>query len=316
MVIMVSRTSDNSDRQRQSIIFIWSSSMLMKNILLFMVITLSCCFCSCNTNRYIYSASSPNNPYFTKKGESKLTACYSTIGKSYSSLSNCDPSSESNRTGSSVGWDLLGGYAVTNHFSFIAGYYNKSEKDIYRHSGNFSPFNSSTVKYKRHLFETGGGYFVALNPKKTITFNFYAGVGGGKFSFEDHGIDTSNHSYGRYHSANITKLFLQPSFNFMPGNYVRFSFVLKRSFVHYGNIHTSYTAEELRDFSLDHIANQTLVFYEPAWNIQFGLPEYPWIKLDLTESVVTGEPFYTNSIRHMNLSIGLTVDFSKIKPKK
>jgi hypothetical protein len=278
----------------------------MKNLLLFTVIILV----SCNTNRYIYSASSPNNPYFTKKGESKLTGYYSTIGKSHSSVNSADLSSQNNRTGSSGGWDLQGGYAFSNHFSLIGDYYSKNEEDFYTNSENFSPFNSSTVKYNRHLFETGAGYFIALNPKKTITFNFYAGIGGGKFSFDDHGIDSGNHSYTRYHRANITKWFLQPSFNFMPGNYVRFSFVLKRSFVHYGNIHTSYSAVELSDFSLDHLSNETLSFFEPALNIQFGLPAYPWIKLDLMESVAAGDPFYTNSIRYANLSVGLTVEFN------
>jgi len=34
-------------------------------------------FFSCNTPRYIYSPSPPNNPYFKEKGDSKLAAYYS-----------------------------------------------------------------------------------------------------------------------------------------------------------------------------------------------------------------------------------------------
>jgi hypothetical protein len=29
-----------------------------------------------------------------------------------------------------------------------------------------NPFDSSVVKYKRNLFEIGGGYFLSLNQKK------------------------------------------------------------------------------------------------------------------------------------------------------
>jgi len=286
----------------------------MKNILLSTVIILGYSFCSCNTSRYIYSASAPNNPYFSKKGESKLTAYYSSTGKNSGSYGDFSPM---HKTDYSNGWDLQGGYAIGNHIAIIAGYYNKKEKDVYDNSGDFSPFNSSTVKYQRHLFETGVGYFVALNRKKTITVNFYTGAGGGKFSFDDNGIDTANLNYSRYHSAGITKWFLQPSLNFMPGDYIRLSFVLKYSFVHYGKINTSYTAEELKDFSLDGIANKTLPFYEPAWNIQFGLPKYPWIKLDITFSSATGvDPSFADRVRHVNSSIGLSLDFSKMKQKK
>ncbi len=267
--------------------------------------------CSCNTNRYIYSASAPNNPYFTKKGESKLTAYYSSNGKSYSSIGSGDLTT--NRTGSSHGWDLQGGYAISNHFAFIAEYYGKKEKDIYDYSVSSSPFKNSTVNYKRYLIETGLGYFVTLNAKKTITFNFYTGVAGGKFSFYDNGIDTANKSYNRYHSANISKWFFQPSFNFMPADYIRFGLILKNSLVHYRNIRTSYTAAELKHFSLDGIEGKALYFYEPAWNLQLGIPKYPWIKLDIAQSVAVVEPFYSNDIRHLNSSIGLCVDFSKMK---
>lgn len=45
--------------------------------LAFTISLLAITFTSCTTNRYIYSASPANNPYFTKKGDSKLTGYYS-----------------------------------------------------------------------------------------------------------------------------------------------------------------------------------------------------------------------------------------------
>ena len=103
----------------------------------------------------------------------------------------------------------------------------------------------------------------------------------------------------------------------MPGNYVRFSFAAKFSYVHYGKVQTSYTFDELTYFGLDEIANKTVHFFEPSFNIQFGVPEYPWIKID-TE--VSGTSYYHSGSPHLNVrssngSIGLSFDFSKMKKK-
>jgi hypothetical protein len=256
---------------------------------------------SCSTFRYIYSASPANNPYFTRKGETKLTGYYSSGGNN-TRLEKAD------------GFDLQAAYAIGDHWAVTTGYFNRRELDIYPYSRYNSPFDSSKINYKRNLFDIGGGYFVALNQKKTITFNLYGGIASGKFSFEDNGTNNGA-NYNRFHNSNITKWFFQPSVNFMPGKYFRFAVILKTSFVHYGNIQTSYTREEQKYFSLDRIANQTLTFGEPEYNIQFGLPKYPWVKLDAAVSGASHH-FSTDSqldIRGNNTSIGLTFDFSKIK---
>jgi hypothetical protein len=274
----------------------------MRYNLLFSAIAVITLLSSCSTYRYIYSASPPNNPYFTKKRESKLTAYYSAAGSTAPSANK----------ETADGLDLHGAYAISDHWALTAAYYNRREKDIYEYSRDNTPFNSSLVKYKRNLFETGGGYFVPLNQKKTFTFNLYGGVAFGKFSIDDNGMNNGQ-DYRRYHKAAITKWFFQPSINFMPGRYVRLSFVVKSSYVHYGNIRTSYSAEELQDLSLAIITNRTLNFIEPAWNFQFGLPEYPWIKVDWTLSGITIQPASTQNIRANNVSIGLSVDFSKMR---
>ncbi len=72
-------------------------------------------FTSCNTYRYIYSASPANTPYFKEKGESKITAYYSTAG------------------GNSItkeyahGFDLQGAYAFGDHWALTVGYFNRKE---------------------------------------------------------------------------------------------------------------------------------------------------------------------------------------------
>lgn len=280
------------------------NAIMTKNKLLLVIITTTTLY-SCSTYRYVYSASPANNPYFTKKSESKLTGYYS-------SSNNNQLTKEFAR-----GVDLQAAYAIGNHWALTTGYFNRREKDVYNYSSYNSPFDSAIVKYKRNLFDIGGGYFISLNSKKTVTFNLYGGMAFGKFSFIDNGQSNAT-DYSRFHDSRITKWYFQPSVNFMPGNYFRFSLIVKTSFVHYGNIQTSYTPEEQKYFSLDKIANKTLSFGEPELNIQFGLPKYPWVKLD---AVVSGasHSFSAESrldVRSSNASIGLNFDLSKIGKKK
>jgi hypothetical protein len=250
---------------------------------------------SCDNSRYIYTASPPNNPYFTEKGDSKVAAYYSASGD------NGDA-----RTGSASGWDLQGAYAIGNHWALAAGYLNRRERDTYNLGNN----DYSTIDYKRNLFDLATGYFVTLDKKKEFIFNLYAGVGFGKFSF----IDNTNDK-GSFHNSSITKPYFQPSVNFMPSQNFRLSFGTRFSFVHYGNIQTSYTPYELENLSLNLIANRTISFIEPALNIQFGIRKYPWLKLDYTLSG-TSHPFRglipKLDSRTSNVSIGLSFDFSRL----
>ena len=278
----------------------------MRNKICFVAIVIS--LFSCNTNyRYIYTASPANNPYFTKKGESKLTA-------DYSSSSNIRAVNKY-----AAGIDLQAAYALSDHWALASAYYNRREKDVFSFIEN-GPFESSVVRYKRNLFDIGGGYFVSLNKRETITFNFYGGMSFGEFSFTDNGIDSSGANYSRYHNNGITRWFFQPSFNFMPGEYVRFSYATKFSSVHYGDVQTSYTPQQLKYLYLNKVDNNTFVFIEPSINVQFGLPEIPWLNLDAGMSW-TSNPFnvliFSNAVkvRSVNSSIGLNFDFSKMKKK-
>lgn len=271
--------------------------------LLFSAFIIVTSFCSCATYRYIYSASPPNNPYFTKKGESKLTAYYS---------SSTDDNASSYHNG---GIDLHGAYAISNHLAVTIGYFGRREHDMYA-AGSDGPFDNSKVQYKRNLIEAGGGYFIALNRNKTFTANLYAGVASGKFLIDDNGEIVTGSNYTRYHKSNITKWFFQPSINFLPSKNVRLSLILKSNFVHYGNIKTSYTDYEMQYFHLDEIKDRTLNFIEPAFNIQFGISKIPWLKLDYTASALYNNSYTHSNIRQNNASIGLSVDFSKMKKRK
>lgn len=253
---------------------------------------------SCTTpNRYIYTATPPNNPYFTEKGESKLAGYFS------NSWSNGDIS-----TRSSGGWDFQSAYAIGNHWALTAGYLNRRELDGYSNNNSEGPF----IKYKRNLFDIGTGYFVALDTDKQVTLNLYGGVALGKFSFTDE-------NYDKYHKSSIARPYFQPSINFMPKPNFRMSLGSRLSFVHYGNIQTSYTQNEIEELTLNLIDNRTITFIEPAFNMQFGFHGYPGAKIDFTLSG-TSQPFRNERTllfsRRSNISIGLSFDITKMRNKE
>lgn len=256
---------------------------------------------SCNNYRYINTATPPNNPYFLKKGDSKLTAYYSSNADSRPAKVYAH------------GLDLQGAYAFRNHWALTASYFNRAEKDDY--SKNFTIDDSSVLTYSRNLFDMGAGYFVAINPEKTTTFNAYGGYGKGSYFFNDDIHDGQTTTYHRYHKADINKFFVQPSVNFIPQDYLRLALAAKVSFLHYGNIRTSYTADELSYYSLDKVDGSTLVFVEPSLDFQVGMPNAPWMQLDMLFSFISSTQRFGQHLRTRgtNISIGLNFDFSKIK---
>jgi hypothetical protein len=260
-------------------------------------------FVSCNSPRYIYSPSPPNNPYFTEKGQSKVAAYYSSGGDDNAITGT------KNR-----GLDVQGAYAISDKWALTAGYFNRKERDVYT-SGNYNYFDSSILDYKRNLVDVGGGYIIPLNKPRTVSVNLFAGLAFGKFAFTDKGIDKSGTAYSRFHNSKILKWYAQSSLNAMPGRYFRASFVFKFSFLHYGNIATSYTNDEVNFFRLDRIKNKTLAFFEPAFNMQLGIPRCDWMKIDGGFTFST-DPYSNNSnieARSFNASIGLCFDLSKLE---
>lgn len=270
-------------------------------LLLFIIII---CFSSCSTYRYVYTASPANNPVFANKGESKLAGYYS----------SADDGSSNNTY--AHGPDVQAAYALTDHWAITGSYMHRNERDVYGFNNNI--FNFSQVDYKRNLTELGGGYFMGINRKKTITINMFGGYGKGKFSFSDEGLDKDSLAYRRYHQSNISRWYLQPSINFLPGQYIRITYALKFTFIKYNNIRTDYSADELDYFALSHLGGQSLNFTEPSLSLQVGVPQIPWLKIDaIFGGILFRNQIFTRDIRSSNASIGLTMDVTKIgKAKK
>lgn len=270
----------------------------------FLLIILVSLTASCTTQRYSYTASPANNPIFTKKGESKIAGYYSTSSGNETNNIYAD------------GLDLQGAYAVGNNWAITASYLNRKEKDIFGESYNI--FNSSVVKYKRQLLELGGGYFTPLNKKETIVFNIFGGFGAGKFSLTDNGINTDNNAYSRMHQSYLSRWFIQPSINFLPGSYVRISYAMKFTFLKYNNIITNYTPEEQSSLFLQNLGSRGYNFIEPSLAFQFGIPQVPWVKLETIMSGVNNKRLlnYELDVRSLSVSVGLNFDPSKMNSKK
>lgn len=270
----------------------------MKRDICILVLFLTIIYGGCVTPRYIYSSSKLNNPYFKEKGESKAGAYYS--------------SSDNGSTGEhSAGLDIQSAYAISNHWAVMGSYFYRNEKDFFDNSDDY---DTSVIRYKRNLFEGGVGYFIAINHRKTITANLYTGAAIGNFSFKEKGYLRSGVT-NKFHNAHITKWFIQPSFNFSPGRYVRFAYIFRPSFVHYGNVRTNYSDMELADYKLD-VAGKTITMMEQELNLQVGLPSLPWLKLDLGISgagLTDPEDYY---VREISYSVGFNIDFSKMKKKE
>lgn len=258
---------------------------------------------ACQTPRYIYSPSAPNNPFLTEKGESKLSASISGGNRR-----TFDPG------GKNGGFDIQGAYAITDKWAVTAGYSYRKEKDIYDHA-RYNFFDSSVINYKRKLVEFGAGMFLPLDKEKKCYFTFYSGLGFGKFSFVDNGIEDPGIFYNRNHKSNVFKFYFQPAFNFIPGEYFRLSVGGRCSFVNYSGITTSYTAPEIDYYGLDVLSRKALFnFLEPMLQIQCGIPQCDWLKID-GSAVFTGNITHTSKMksRWLNVSIGLSFDLSKLK---
>lgn len=159
---------------------------------------------SCRQERYIYAVSKLNTPALQKKGDTRLNTSFS-FGKARGM----------GDSSVNLGFDVQCAYAITNHFAVMASYYSRNESDVMDgRFGNASRFTSSYIKYRRHLWELGAGYFATL--QKGVVFNIYAGAAFGKLAINDEGFDSVR--YTRDYLANTGKYFIQPGITFFNRN--------------------------------------------------------------------------------------------------
>ena len=276
----------------------------MKTILV--LFSLVVVFTSCETSRYAYSPTAHNVPILTKQGDSKVAANYSTNGI----VSESDNTSDQYERNISYGFDMQGALAVTNHIALQANYFYRNEKT--HSNSDYYNFSNSSVKYQRNMFEFGGGFFTALDRKKRILLQTYAGAGFGKTNITEHGTDQNQLPYGRYYDANLTKYFLEPSMTFRVKEAFAASFGSRISLIKFRNINTDYSFPEKQDFNLDSLDRFAVFFFEPVFVGSFGFNKLPGFRIELQvgASILLDEEFI--DYRPVNFSLGLSFDIGKL----
>ena len=249
---------------------------------------------SCTTPRYIYSPSAHNVPLLTKKGDSKIGAVYST---NLTGQETRDGKTIDNR---SRGFDLQGAVAISDNWAVQASHFYRWEKS----SGG--P-DSITVRCKRNLTEVGLGYYLSINEKKNIFFQFFGGAGLGKFSF----TDTEKSGYN-YHEANIIKIYLQPSMLFKSKGSFTSSVSIRASIINYSKIKTSYTPTQISDYNLDNLNSRAKIFIEPAFTGSFGFKNVPGLRFEFQGGLSFLMARTYVDYRIFNFSAGTWVDIGSL----
>jgi hypothetical protein len=264
-------------------------------------------FSSCYTPRYVYNPHAQNVPSFTKKGDSKLAAYYSTNLSDGSG----DEDGQTKSTKKSSGYDLQLAYAITGKFALAAAVSQKNEKNI---NGDLN-IDETVIRYKRNFTEFAAGYFIPLDVKHDIYFQVFAGGGFGKLHFIDQQVSKVN-----YYDSRITRFFIQPAFMLRSGEIFSVALSLKTSILKFNNIVTDYDPAELESYNLDGLTGNNILMFEPLVVIGGGLRKLPGLKLEIQIGAAKILHYRQSdrkpSIRSGNFSAGLVFDLPKLLQKK
>ncbi|MBC7889160.1 MAG: hypothetical protein H7Z13_14890 [Ferruginibacter sp.] len=261
-------------------------------------------FVSCYTPHYMYSPPAQNIPVLVKKGDSKLSANYSSdlSGNPFNS-----GSSGGNKK-NSKGFDIQGAVAITNHFAIQANYFNRTE----RNSGGGNNADSAVISYKRNLTEFGIGYFKSVHRRDKVMFQLFGGVGKGTFSFIDRGKNRNGFLFINNHEADVFKVYIQPAFLFRIRDNFSMSVSSRLSIISYSHIKTDYTETELYDYKLSDLSNGAYGFWEPAFTNTFGFDKLPGLKFEYQLSTALLLSERRIDYRSFNFSLGILLDIPKL----
>ena len=257
---------------------------------------------SCNTPRYMYAPSASNVPVLVKQGDSKLAAYYST------DLSGTSLSTNTSGKNKSNGLDVQGAVAITDNFAIQGSYMSRSE----RNASDENNVDNTVITYKRNLAEFGIGYFNSMHSQDKVLFQFFGGVGKGRFSFVDDGID-DNGVYGlRHHEADVFKVYFQPAFLFRPKENFVLSISSRFSIISFSDIKTDYSDLELQSYLLHDLPHGSRTFWEPAFTNTIGFKNLPGLKLEYQVAFALQVDQRYIDYRNFNLALGIAFDIPKL----
>jgi hypothetical protein len=164
--------------------------------------------------------------------------------------------------------------------------------------------------------ELGFGYYTKIDQSAKLYFQAFAGVGIGKFSFDDDGQDDTGMPYHRFHQSDITKFYIQPAIMFQNEKRFAVSLSSRFSIINYGNIKSDYSQDELEKYELAVLEKSPAVFWEPSFLHSFSFKKLPFVRLEYQFgfSLLMSSRFV--DARSIIFSAGLHTDLANLLKKK
>lgn len=264
---------------------------LTPKFLINLLLLLSVGWFACTNPRYINSPSVHNAAFLKQQGDFKFSVAGA--GNPVKIIEGIDDDSDGETLNHSYGFDGQAAVAVTNHFMLTASGTYRNEQDRYDDDDLTDIDRGSKVTYNRRMLDIGAGFYAPMGKSEKVYFNGVLGVGFGKMSSTDNALpyDAARH---RTYDANVTKYFLQPSFNFFFNDYFRMSVAPKFSVLKLNNIKTNYTGTEEVTLGYEYARKRTFSLFEPAVLLQAGFKNNDWLKLDMGFNFAS-DPFTSNS---------------------
>ncbi len=277
-------------------------SRIIPNLLLLSSCTI--CFTACYTPRYMYSPPATNVPLLEKKGDSRVAALYAAGAVGTGGQANTDFYYR--------GFDVQLALAVTNHATVLFNQSNRYEKN----AGDFDGLiDSAVVVYKRSMTEIGGGYFARL-AGGSAGMQLLGGMGAGKFTLADNGLDVNGQPYNRFYEARVIKLFFQPAFCVHPSPYFTTGFASRISVLFFNRIRTDYTTAEQTAFLLDGLEQDARVFWEPAIVNSFTFKRLKGLRFEAQVGFASLLSKRFVDYRSFNFAAGVSIDWRRLATRK
>ncbi len=276
----------------------------INNVSIFSILLISILLSSCSSRRYLYYIPTPNNPVFTKKGDSKLSA---------------EVVTGMQQGVGSDGAVFQAAYAISDHWAVAYGFdYRKEYSGFVQRDPNSiftSPqiinnyYDTSSVTVNRNTHEIAIGYFKSINPLNTILFSIYGGYSFGKFNMMETGADSALNYYSRNMNCNLHKLFIQPAFTYHPKKIFLFSFIPRIAVLNYHIINDNYTMGEKKYYKMNITNHDFFLTLEPSFYFSIGIKYIQFITSVSLGGLLSGKPI---DVISNNINAGLTLDIANI----
>ena len=280
---------------------------MRNNKILLIIIIISLHLTACRSYRFVDRVDTPNNPVFTKKGESELNATIN-LGNRY-----LDQPQRNNALNFSAG------YAITNQFSVIGSYSYQNEYDYYENvnsdfgiGGFDNYFRNSNVNYKRERVELGLGFNIPIEKTAKYFYSIYAGFSKGHTFFEEHGFDRFGAGYyNRYFRANYSNYFFQNALSAVSKK-TTVSLIGKFYFQNFDHVRNNYTTDEKDFFHFTDINAERYFFFQPSIQIKQRCNNF---NMMVSMNALWGLSNNTYSYRATDFTFGVSTDIVALMKK-